>query len=208
MDIKDPLAVRDWRKAQRARLLDMRRAMLPDAHRAASETIMQTLVSRLPPAAQLFVGCYWPFRREFNCLPYMRDVVRSGGRIALPVVIARGRPLEFRRWTEESKMEPGTLNIPHPASGPAVSPPVLVIPLLGFDEAGFRLGYGAGYYDATIASLPERPIAVAVGFESCRLPSIFPQPHDRPMDVVITESRVREWSRPSGSPADHCRMSQ
>lgn len=154
---------------------------------------MAALVVRLPPATHKLLGCYWPFRREFNCLPYMREVLRVGGRVALPVVIARGRPLEFREWTEGAKMEAGIWNIPQPASGPPVVPTALIVPLLGFDEAGFRLGYGAGYYDATIASLAERPFAVGVGFEFSRLPTIYPQPHDRPMDTIITESGV--WER-------------
>lgn len=166
-----------------------------DAHKFSSETILKSLMGRLPPASHPLVGCYWPFRREFNCLPYMREVIRNGAQVALPVVIGRGRPLEFRCWTEDAKMEAGVWNILHPASGSPVSPSALVIPLVGFDEAGFRLGYGAGYYDSTLAGFARRPYAVGVGFEFSRLPTIFPQPHDCPMDVVITEAQVRAWPR-------------
>jgi 5-formyltetrahydrofolate cyclo-ligase len=192
MDEKPVADVREWRKAARARLLEARRTMSADVHRRASKTIQQELMARLAPAKHELVGCYWPFRREFNCLPYMREILRSGGRVALPVVIARGQPLQFRCWTEKAAMEAGVWNIPHPAAGESVFPSALVIPLVGFDEAGYRLGYGAGYYDATVASFAPRPLLVAVGFEFSRLPTIYPQPHDQPMDIIITEAGVRD----------------
>jgi len=184
--------VRQWRKDARARLLEARKTMPADAHRHANESIMQELRLRLPPTRRELVGCYWPFRREFNCLPFIREILKRGGRVALPVVIARGQPLQFRCWTENTAMEPGVWNIPHPAAGETVFPSALVIPLVGFDDAGYRLGYGAGYYDLTIASFAARPLLVAVGFEFSRLPTIYPQPHDQPMDIIITEAGVRD----------------
>jgi 5-formyltetrahydrofolate cyclo-ligase len=193
-DPEQPGDIREWRKHERARLLDERRAMAPEAHRSASDAILRALLTRRPPDNYELIGCYWPFRREFNCVPYMRDVLRSGGRVALPVVIGRDRPLEFRCWTEDAEMETGVWNIPHPAAGAPVQPSALLIPLVGFDEAGYRLGYGAGYYDVTLAVLAERPLAVGIGFEFSRLPTIHPQPHDRPMDVIITERGAREFS--------------
>lgn len=187
-----------WRKLERARLLEMRREMPLDVHRQANEAIERELMHRLPPGRHELVGCYWPFRREFNCLPYMRAVLQSGRRVALPVVIGRGHPLEFRCWSEKAAMERGVWNIPHPASGEPVFPSALVIPLVGFDDAGYRLGYGAGYYDITIASFSVRPVLVAVGFEFSRLSTIHPQPHDRPMDVIITETGARDFQRDDG----------
>lgn len=163
-----------------------------DTHRQANGSIQEQLLRRLPPGSHALVGCYWPFRREFDCIPYMRDVIRSGGRVALPVVIGRGQPLGFRCWTEKAAMERGVWNIPHPACGDPVFPSALVIPLVGFDDGGYRLGYGAGYYDMTIASFAVRPLCVAVGFEFSRLATIHPQPHDQPMDVIITEAATRD----------------
>lgn len=200
-----PFDVSQWRKQERARLLDRRRAMVAEEHRAASETIMRALLARLPPDGYGLIGCYWPFRREFNCVPYMREVLRGGGRVALPVVVSRGRPLEFRDWTEGAEMEKGVWNIPHPANGPPVRPSALVIPLVGFDAAGFRLGYGAGYYDMTLAAHDQRPLAIGVGFEFSRLPTIHPQPHDRPMDVIITESGIHEIAAIAGAVAEGSR---
>jgi len=189
--------LRVWRKAQRARLLDARRTMPAEERRRASAIVMRELLLRLPPGAHALTGCYWPFQREFNCVPYMREVLKQGGRVALPVVIARGRPLEFRCWDDGTTMESGVWSIPHPASGPSVFPSALVIPLVGFDDAGYRLGYGAGYYDITVASFAARPLLVGVGFEFSRIPTISPQPHDEPMDVVITEACVRDRCRDS-----------
>jgi 5-formyltetrahydrofolate cyclo-ligase len=197
-DAEVPLDVSSWRKQERVRLLELRRAMSLDANQAASRLIEQALLDRLPPASQDLIGCYWPFRREFNCIPYMREVLRCGGRVALPVVIARGRPLEFRCWTENAEMEYGVWNIPHPASGPAVIPTALIIPVVGFDEDCFRLGYGAGYYDATLAAFAQQPPAVGIGFEFSCLSTIHPLPHDRPMGAVITEVRVRERTPHAG----------
>lgn len=187
-----------WRKQERARLLELRRAMPLDVHQKASKLIEQALHDQLPPRNQTLIGCYWPFRREFNCIPYMRAVLRCGGRVALPVVIARGQPLEFRCWTEDVMMEAGVWNIPHPAAGPPVFPSALIIPVVGFDEKCFRLGYGAGYYDATFAAREEPPFAVGLGFEFSCLSTIHPQPHDHPMDAILTEARVRERAAHAG----------
>lgn len=170
-----------------------------DEHHSAGERIMRAAAGFLPAAADRFVGCYWPFRREPNCIPYMREVLAAGGRVALPVVIRRNTPLEFRLWSERAAMEAGVWNILHPAEGPAVAPLALIVPLVGFDEAGFRLGYGAGYYDATLASLASRPFTVGVGFEFSLLKTIHPQPHDIPLDVIVTEKRERVFRAPKQS---------
>jgi 5-formyltetrahydrofolate cyclo-ligase len=181
-----------WRRTTRERLIADRMVLPLDEHRAKSEAISTALADRFPPASFTSLGCYWPFRREFDCLPLMRAVVEAGGQIALPVVTQKNGPLEFRPWTPETKMEAGVWNILHPAEGPAVQPEALLIPLVGFDAAGYRLGYGAGYYDRTIATFASPPLKIGVGFELSRLPTIQPQDHDIPMDVIVTEAGVWE----------------
>jgi 5-formyltetrahydrofolate cyclo-ligase len=188
-----PSDIRTWRKEQRTRLLAERMAMPLDDFRVASEAVLQSAVEYLPLDAM--IGCYWPFRREPDCLPFMRERVAQGGQVALPVVIGRGQPLEFRLWTERTKMEAGVWEILHPAEGVSVTPSALLVPLLGFDDNGYRLGYGAGYYDATLASLSPRPFTVGVGFERARLATIHPQPHDIPLDAIVTEDRTRLFER-------------
>jgi 5-formyltetrahydrofolate cyclo-ligase len=180
--------VRAWRKTERARLIEARMALPLDEHRAASEAISQHLASRFPAEALPSLGCYWPFRREYDCLPLMRSVIEAGGKVALPVVLEKNHPLEFRPWTPKARMEAGVWNILHPAEGPAVRPAVLLVPLVGFDAQGYRLGYGAGYYDRTIATYTTPPLTIGVGFELCRMSTIHPQSHDLPMDYIVTEN--------------------
>ncbi len=187
-DAVTPEQVLAWKKAERERLIAERMALPLDQHAAKSAAISAALAEHFPAGSLTSLGCYWPFRREYDCLPLMRRIVEQGGQVALPVVIARNQPLEFRPWTPQTKMEAGVWNILHPAEGPAVQPKALLVPLVGFDAAGYRVGYGAGYYDRTLATFPTLPVTIGVGFELCRLPTIHPQPHDLPMDYIITEA--------------------
>lgn len=114
----------------------------------------------------------------------------EGREVALPVVVGPGLPLEFRRWTRATPMASGVYDIPYPAEGEGVRPGALLVPLVGFDEGGFRLGYGGGFYDRTLASEPAKPLAIGVGFELSRLATIFPLPHDIPMDYIVTEKAL------------------
>ena len=176
------------RRALRERLIAEQLTMPEEAHARASALIEAALAARFPPESLALVGGYWPIRREFDPLPFLRQVLAAGGRVALPAVTGRGRPLEFRAWTPQTRMEAGRLQIPHPAEGQAQTPTILLVPLVGFDAAGHRLGYGGGYYDRTLAALTPRPLAVGLGFELGRLASLEPQPHDQPMDCIITEA--------------------
>jgi 5-formyltetrahydrofolate cyclo-ligase len=182
--------LRAWRKVERARLIEARMALSLEEHKAASQAITDCLTRRWPPKGFSLLGCYWPFRREYDCIPLMRQVIEAGGRTALPVVIQMNHPLEFRPWTPQTRMEAGAWNILHPAEGELVQPEALLIPLVGFDAKGYRLGYGAGFYDRTIATFDKRPLMIGVGFELCRLDTIFPQDHDIPMDFIVTEKGV------------------
>jgi 5,10-methenyltetrahydrofolate synthetase len=179
-----------WRKAERARLIEARMAMPLDDHKAASQAISDCLASRFPIANFTSLGCYWPFRREYDCIPLMRSVIDAGGQVALPVVIKKGQPLEFRPWTPQTKMEAGVWGILHPAQGEPVKPAALLIPLVGFDQKGFRLGYGAGFYDRTIATYETWPLKIGVGFDFQRMNDIHPHQHDIPMDFIVTEKGV------------------
>jgi 5,10-methenyltetrahydrofolate synthetase len=108
----------------------------------------------------------------------------------------------FRLWTPDSRMERGIWNIPVPADTPSVTPYVVIAPLVGFDRSCFRLGYGGGYFDRTLAGFPERPVTVGVGYSVSELPSILPQAHDVPMHMIVTESAVLERGAPC--PALNC----
>jgi 5-formyltetrahydrofolate cyclo-ligase len=127
--------------------------------------------------------------------PFVAKLRAQGVTPALPVVVGKDQPLEFRAWNEAEPLVAGGFGLSYPGPGPALHPDALVVPLLGFDGDGCRLGYGAGYYDRTLAALRPKPLLVGVGFECGRLATIHPQPHDVPMDTVVTEAGVTRNAR-------------
>lgn len=186
-DEQTRIDVMRWRKAERARLLAERMRMSPqDRGRIASE-IAAKLDVVLGNVAGLTIGVYWPIRGEPDLRSWMEQVRARGGVCALPVIIARKAPLVFRIWDPGIPLERGIADIPVPAGGTAVTPDVLVVPVIGFDPACYRLGYGGGYYDRTLASLTVRPRAIGIGAATAALPTIYPQPHDIPMNAIVTE---------------------
>ncbi|GGJ42114.1 5-formyltetrahydrofolate cyclo-ligase [Neoroseomonas lacus] len=187
--------VRAWRRAERAALI-ARRVAVPVAERLErDDAITVHLRATVPDLAQRHVGFYWPFKGEYDPRPLARALHHEGTRLALPVVVAKGRPLIFRSWSPGTRMMPGVWNIPIPDEGDEVTPDTLLIPLVGFDAQGYRLGYGGGYYDRTLVSMASRPLAIGVGFESSRLVTIHPQPHDVRMDLTVTEAGATSVSR-------------
>lgn len=182
--------VNQWRKSQRARLREARLALPPAERRALHARVLGHVEAGFPELEGAPVGFYWPFRGEVDVLPLMKRHVAAGGRAALPVVVERNRPVAWWEWTPDAKMEPGLWNIPVPAERRPLAPAILLVPLLGFDAAGYRLGNGGGYYDRTLATMAPRPLTIGVGTELGRLATIHPQPHDVPLDAVVTETGV------------------
>ena len=176
----------------RTRLIAARMALDDRARASLGEAIAAALEARWPPGRLGLVGGYWPIRGEFDPRPYLLRCIAAGGAAAMPVVTARDAPLEFRAWTLETPMTTGRWDIEHPASGPSVRPDALLIPLVGFDSAGHRLGYGGGFYDRTLAELAPRPLAIGLGYELGRLETLDPRPHDRAMDAIVTEAGAFE----------------
>lgn len=181
-----------WRKEERQRLIDLRLARPAGERRAAADKVAQQLDSLLEPSSDSFVSLYWPFRGELDLRPWMRGFVARGGRIALPVVVAKGEALVFREWRPGCRMTHGVWKIPIPAEGPEVVPSVVIAPLVGHDPQCYRLGYGGGFFDRTLAGLPGDRLAIGVGDGSGAIASIYPQPHDIPMDVILTEGSRQE----------------
>ncbi|MBX6373475.1 MAG: 5-formyltetrahydrofolate cyclo-ligase [Acetobacteraceae bacterium] len=192
--------VRAWRKAEREALI-ARRLAVPRKERTARDAtitarLRDLLNSRFAAAGgahPVTLGFYWPFKGEYDPRPLARALHGQGVRLALPVVAERARPLIFREWWPGARMTLGVWDIPVPAEGEPLHPAILLVPLVGFDEQGYRLGYGGGYYDRTLAAAAaadRRPFAIGVGFELSRIATIHPQPHDVPMDVIVTERRV------------------
>lgn len=106
-------------------------------------------------------------------------------------MVERGKPLLFRLWRKGERLERGVWNIPLPAAGDPVFPRIVIAPLVGFDAQGYRLGYGGGFFDRTLAALPSSTIAIGVGYDSAEMATIRPHGYDIPMRYIVTESGIR-----------------
>jgi 5-formyltetrahydrofolate cyclo-ligase len=185
-------------KAELRRQALARRDALPAAERArAGETIAaRPFPLALKPGT--VVSGFMPMQSEINPLPLLRKLAAAGGRLALPVVTSRGQPLIMRAWAFGEPLVEGVWGIrqPSPESLEA-APDIMIVPLLAFDRAGHRVGYGAGYYDRTIAAARARRTVVAVGiaFAAQEIAAVPTTPRDEPLDLVLTEREVIEVSR-------------
>ena len=181
---------RAWRRATRTALIERRLAQSAAERTAHHDAVTKSLEAALHSPAGRLIGFYWPFKGEYDVRPVARRLHASGARLALPVVVEKARPLIFREWAPGIAMTHGIWNIPIPANGEPVTPDILIVPLVGFDSQRYRLGYGGGYYDRTLAAMAVKPRTIAVGHAFSRLPTINPQPHDIPMDIILTESET------------------
>ena len=191
---RDPEQARDvarWRRAERVRLAALRDALGPVGRAQVSEQIgaqlTGVLAARGVGQGTVLAG-YWPIKCEPDLRPVLKELHGAGVTIALPVVATRAAPLVFRRWTPDTKMVRGNWNIPVPPSNAdALTPDVTLAPCLGWSEGCYRLGWGGGYFDRTLAALVPRPLAIGITLSGAHLPTIYPQPHDIPLDLIVTE---------------------
>jgi len=188
----DVNAVKLWRKATRRTLLAHRVAISEADHRCWSASIRRHLDAAFRDVEAMTIGFYWPYQREFDAGPLIRELLAKGAICALPVVVAPKCPLVFRQWQVDTPLEAGRYGIPIPVATREVVPDVVLAPVVGFDPLGYRLGYGSGYFDRTLAALGNRPGSIGIGFELSAIPSIYPQPHDVPLDFIVTERGIRE----------------
>lgn len=180
--------VRRWRVQMRQLLIGRRLALEGERRRVLGERARQRLLEALEPGRFGTLGIYWPVRGEIDVRDLGMAHLQQGGRVALPVVVEKSAPVEFWSWRPDMAMSRGIWNIPIPAKREVLIPEALVIPLVGWDRQRYRLGYGGGYYDRTIAAAAVRPYCVGIGYEEARLETIFPQPHDLPMDLIVTDT--------------------
>jgi 5-formyltetrahydrofolate cyclo-ligase len=182
----------DKKAELRREALARRDALPPEARQAAAEAIAARKFP-LAIAPGTIVSGFMPLKSEINPLPLMRKLAGQGARLALPVVAGRGKPLVMREWVFSEPLIAGVWGIREPKLEAAVvNPDILLVPLLAFDRAGHRIGYGAGYYDLTLAQLRARKPVIAVGlaFAGQEVAAIPATPRDARLDLVLTEREV------------------
>lgn len=175
-----------WRKAERQRLYRLREAMTDAERERARQRITAALDALLDEREPTCVAAYWPIRGEPDLRAWMQRRAAGDLQFALPVMMGDGQPLKFARWRPAEPMQRARWGIAEPAAKAWIEPDLLIVPLLGADEKKYRLGNGGGYFDRTLAASSPRPMAVGVGYDAARIATIYPLPHDLPMDVIVT----------------------
>lgn len=188
--------VQALRRTARDTLIERRLALPVRERQVLGARIRARLSNDLDLRRYARLGFYWPIRGEFDLRETAAQHIANGGIACVPVVVHKNAPVEFWQWQPDTPMQPGFWNIPVPVERRLVAPDALLIPLVGFDAAGYRLGYGGGYYDRTLAPEAARPFRIGVGYADAEFTTIHPQPHDVPMNVIVTEKRLRYFARP------------
>lgn len=193
MDI--PGDIKAWRKTQRAALLALRSAVPGSQRREWTAIITRLLVEGFPQLQRMTVSFYWPFQGEFDPRFAIREFRQGGAIAALPEVVQKSAPLRFREWWPGVAVKRGVFDLPVPDGTAVIVPQALLIPPVGFDAHGYRLGYGGGYFDRSLAVIGPRALKIGVAFELSRMATIHPQSHDIPMDFIVTEAGIHRVGR-------------
>ena len=182
-------------KAALRRALIAERQQLPD-RLARADRLQQVMRIWLVGRPDAVIGAYWPIKGEFDPLPALHRWKEDGElleepqrrRIGLPVVDKVAGTLTFHAWYPGCPMEPDAYDIPKPKDTETVVPTLLFVPCVGYGPGGYRLGYGGGFYDRTLAALAPRPHTVGLGFTHGWLEDFLPEPHDLPLDGLLNDN--------------------
>jgi 5,10-methenyltetrahydrofolate synthetase len=190
------------KRALRKELIE-RRTQLPDRLKRA-DMLQQVMRIWLVGRPDAIIGAYWPIKGEFDPLPALHRWKEDGElldepqmrRIALPVVDKLHQTLKFHAWFPGCPMEEDAYGIPKPKDTEVVVPTLLFVPCVGYTVGGYRLGYGGGFYDRTLASLVPKPFTVGLGYACGFVDDFEPEPHDVPLDALLNELGV-VWPIPN-----------
>jgi 5-formyltetrahydrofolate cyclo-ligase len=183
----------DAKRILRSTVLAWRNELGEAERRIAAEGLLAALRRERPIGTPAVVSGFWPIREEIDIRPVMIDLFNEGCQLALPVVVGRGEPLLFRAWRPGDPLEAGVFGTLQPsARREVVEPEALLVPLLACDGEGWRLGYGGGFYDRTLALLRARRsvTAVGVGFDAQLVPEVPHGPGDQRLDWLLTDRRA------------------
>jgi len=191
-DMSETSDIQIDKKRLRGEAFARRDALTPQIRQAAAEAIAaRSYPMPIPP--RTIVSGFMPMKTEIDPLPLMRKLEGQGARLALPVLVGRGKPLVMRAWTFGEPLSKGVWGIREPEpEAEEVAPDILLVPLLAFDRAGGRIGYGGGYYDRTIAALraKKQVMAVGIAFAAQEVPQVPVGAGDARLDLVLTEREV------------------
>jgi 5-formyltetrahydrofolate cyclo-ligase len=196
-------AIVDAKRALRAEAAALRRKAVAALPPTAAGNKLRDILSEaiaLPRGAP--VSAYWPLETELDTRPIIRHLHAVGHPIGLPVVVGRGQPLAFRRWHPGMEMAAGAFRVlTPPPEAPELTPAVMLVPLLAFDAAGFRLGYGGGFYDRTIEQLRGlgHVLCIGIAYAAQEVPAVPREPTDQPLDWIVTEAGARRIGGTFGS---------
>ena len=185
-----PPDLKAWRRSERQRLIAARTALSPTVLEAWRQRIDRFLELSFPGLANSRLAFCWPIKGEYDARHLARTLRDKGALTALPVVVAPRTPLIFREWHPGIELAHGPLDIPYPVNSSEVTPSGVLLPMNGWDKQGFRLGYGGGFFDRTLASLKKKPVVIGIAYEMARMETIHPQSWDIPVDYVVTEAGV------------------
>lgn len=172
--------------------LQMERQNLVDRHQRAMQ-LQEVLRVWLAMRKERSIGAYWPIKGEFDALPALFrwwEGDEPNRRIGLPVMHREPKMLSFHVWYPGCEMQEDAYGIPKPKDTASFHPALLLVPCVGYGPRGVRLGYGGGFYDRTLAQLHPRPYTVGLAYANGYLPWLQAEPHDVPLDAVLTEEGV------------------
>lgn len=184
----------DTKAGLRRAAIAQRAALGASDRKAAATAAAAHFLNGIELTLDQMVAAYWPIRDEIDCRPVLAHLMDNFQPVCLPAVVGDEVPLVFRRWEVGAALyEAGFGTLGPPEEAATVVPDVIIIPLLGFDKNGNRLGYGKGHYDRTIAAMTKKPILIGYAFAAQNLPDIPAEQHDVPLNYLVTENGVRRF---------------